>query len=567
MTNTEKQKLLQIVNTVHKHIPFFRDYWEKFCRMVEDYGEHVEKCRNDPACEYKKGRKALVVEFEAIQKARDEAEGSGKSQDVKKLKRKIDKMVEKINSLPPSQPPEPGSVRYDCENFQYLPNDEPGAFFWLRTGPVNPLLWFGLFGNSGTQPPPTNEEEHLVFNCAKLSVVHDIGGDLSPGDERIFYRKNQYKGKYFRRDDFCWDLWYKMQTPEGLAEVERALDRVLPAIEKNTEKPAETEVTEPFHTSTGTEDHREFLTGIANKVHELVRIPENSKRFGEQLTAFRKLRDDFARELEKAQAAALADPKLQYDYDENDDEAEPPKPPVKGYEVERHHVLDDASKAFWRPKLPFNPDGWLQRFQCKWLDLVHPPAEEPRNREQRLICEHSLLAAIHDEALEIPAVDRLTDFQSDDWVQSLWRGVAHRGHTPQDWDNWPNRMRNINTAYSNVKADLRRAMPETEPRREEAKHSLDFRSVHWFGTDYDFTGQQAAAVKVLWQAWEVGTPDVGDATVLSTCESEGKRLKDVFKNNPAWNKMIVKGGTRGAHRLAEPAKKRKKKQQTAAKRK
>lgn len=101
---------------------------------------------------------------------------------------------------------------------------------------------------------------------------------------------------------------------------------------------------------------------------------------------------------------------------------------------------------------------------------------------------------------------------------------------------------------------------------EQVAYSPGFRSVHWFGTDYSFTGQQGAVVQILLEAWEKGTPDVGDATLLEKAGSESKRLKDVFKNHPAWGTMIVQGETKGTHQLAEPAKK-KKKAKKAAKRK
>jgi hypothetical protein len=90
--------------------------------------------------------------------------------------------------------------------------------------------------------------------------------------------------------------------------------------------------------------------------------------------------------------------------------------------------------------------------------------------------------------------------------------------------------------------------------RQPARHSVDFRSVHWFGTDYTFTPTQAGCIKVLWEAWENDTPDIGQAAILVHLEidSECKRLVDVFKNHPAWKSMVVKGATAGAYRLAKP---------------
>jgi hypothetical protein len=88
-----------------------------------------------------------------------------------------------------------------------------------------------------------------------------------------------------------------------------------------------------------------------------------------------------------------------------------------------------------------------------------------------------------------------------------------------------------------------------------ARHGPDFRSVHWYGNDYTFTPTQAACVKVLWEAWKNGTPEVGQETILEhpQVEAESKRLVDVFKDHPAWGTMIVKGQTAGAYKLAAPA--------------
>jgi hypothetical protein len=80
-------------------------------------------------------------------------------------------------------------------------------------------------------------------------------------------------------------------------------------------------------------------------------------------------------------------------------------------------------------------------------------------------------------------------------------------------------------------------------------HSEDFRSVTWDGQDYAFTSTQAACVKVLWEAWDRRTPEVGGQTVLDKAECEGKRLPDVFRGHAAWGRMIVPGSTKGSYRL------------------
>ncbi len=88
----------------------------------------------------------------------------------------------------------------------------------------------------------------------------------------------------------------------------------------------------------------------------------------------------------------------------------------------------------------------------------------------------------------------------------------------------------------------------------EARYSIDFRSVHWFGKDYTFTPNQAAAVKILWEAWENETPDVGGDTLAVVIESDSKRARDIFKGHPALNSMICQGQTKGTYRLVKPEK-------------
>lgn len=86
----------------------------------------------------------------------------------------------------------------------------------------------------------------------------------------------------------------------------------------------------------------------------------------------------------------------------------------------------------------------------------------------------------------------------------------------------------------------------------QANHSLDFRSVHWYGTDHSFTATQAAIVKELWEAWENGTPDIGQAALLEKVGSESNRLVDVFKDHKTYKQLICKGKTKGTCRLVTP---------------
>lgn len=106
----------------------------------------------------------------------------------------------------------------------------------------------------------------------------------------------------------------------------------------------------------------------------------------------------------------------------------------------------------------------------------------------------------------------------------------------------------------NEAAGADRPADENSPADQPARHSLDYRSVHWFGTDFTFTPTQAACIKVLWEAWENKTPEVGQQAILVSAEvdSESERLADLFKNHSAWKTMIIPGSTRGAFSLSDP---------------
>ena len=87
-----------------------------------------------------------------------------------------------------------------------------------------------------------------------------------------------------------------------------------------------------------------------------------------------------------------------------------------------------------------------------------------------------------------------------------------------------------------------------------ARHSEDYHSVRWSGETYTFTHQQAAIVALLWQAWENGTPDLGQDYLLENSRSAAGRVRDIFKQregqHPAWGTMIVESPKRkGVYRL------------------
>lgn len=85
-----------------------------------------------------------------------------------------------------------------------------------------------------------------------------------------------------------------------------------------------------------------------------------------------------------------------------------------------------------------------------------------------------------------------------------------------------------------------------------ARHSLDFRSVHWYGLDLSNNPQQAAAFAILWDAAANGTHDVGGDAVCVQIGADGRRLDHIFRGHPAWGTVVIKGASRGSFRLAPP---------------
>ena len=88
---------------------------------------------------------------------------------------------------------------------------------------------------------------------------------------------------------------------------------------------------------------------------------------------------------------------------------------------------------------------------------------------------------------------------------------------------------------------------------EKNRHSIDYRSVFLkTGETYSFTPQQAACIKILWEAYENKTPEIGQGTLLEKLDTTIKRLKDVFKDHEAWGKIITPGKSKGSFRLKLP---------------
>lgn len=119
-----------------------------------------------------------------------------------------------------------------------------------------------------------------------------------------------------------------------------------------------------------------------------------------------------------------------------------------------------------------------------------------------------------------------------------------------------------------VSAFFEREMPtdRVQPAGEDARtpsHSPDFTSVDWFGQRYTFAkGNQAQAVRVLWEVWESGGHSVTHETIGARIDSRASRfeLAKVFRRkavgggyepHPAWRTMI-QPDSKGSYRLTPP---------------
>lgn len=69
---------------------------------------------------------------------------------------------------------------------------------------------------------------------------------------------------------------------------------------------------------------------------------------------------------------------------------------------------------------------------------------------------------------------------------------------------------------------------------------------------YRLSEKQGKVVARLWDAWQDGEPEVDQAELLTAAESEGTRLRDLFRGAPAWGALVVPGARAGSYRLAGP---------------
>ena len=79
--------------------------------------------------------------------------------------------------------------------------------------------------------------------------------------------------------------------------------------------------------------------------------------------------------------------------------------------------------------------------------------------------------------------------------------------------------------------------------------SNDFRSVNWNGEKFIFSPNQAVVVRVLYENFLKGTPDVGGETLIEAADSTCKGMRYLFRGHPAWKRLIV-SRRKGAYPLS-----------------
>lgn len=117
------------------------------------------------------------------------------------------------------------------------------------------------------------------------------------------------------------------------------------------------------------------------------------------------------------------------------------------------------------------------------------------------------------------------------------------------------RKSDVTATVAGAPSQMREIAPvdSTEP----FHHTPDFRSIRWGSKSFSFTEKQAACVRILFEAWQKGTPELNQVTILAAAESSLSdnavpRLRDLFRRHLAWDVLIVKGQQKGCYRLSDP---------------
>jgi hypothetical protein len=204
-------EIYEITNEIHRRItenPAIKNRFTKhidlFCTMVEDYGQALQ-----PYADKLEKAKKLIDKFTPEQ--------------LEKYKCPDGKIRVSVVAV---CPPPKSWVHTNWDDNSFI-NVDMGVIYRPKE-PVNPLLWFGVFVcNPSTQRSPEDDEK-LMCEYVRLAIIHDYDLRYSgtPTDTPIL--SADYKGKWFRRNEFFEKVWFNYYQVEQnkLSQLERALNRV-----------------------------------------------------------------------------------------------------------------------------------------------------------------------------------------------------------------------------------------------------------------------------------------------------------------------------------------------------
>ncbi len=203
----------QLITNNKEADALFRSHINKLCEMIENYGQALQPYAN----KLKNAEKQW----------------------------KEDKTEDK--TLAEFCPPPEGWIEIDRDDNLFIKVNASVICRPLK--PVNPLLWFGLFGNANLQRLPT-EKEKTSCHCFLLAIIHDWELQYSgtPLDKRII--PVDYNGKWFKLNEFRDKVGeyyhYEYQNPnipfypataqERLSQLNRVLEYIRAEITKKMQE-------------------------------------------------------------------------------------------------------------------------------------------------------------------------------------------------------------------------------------------------------------------------------------------------------------------------------------------
>jgi len=268
--------------------PFLQEQFDKFCKMVESFAEHLLTCAGNEELAYdyrNKGRldekkEGLLIKYGRACSRWNEATTAGDKRKQRRAERTRLEIEAQLNKLPSDiARPKPGCVVYEWADrrigydFIALPLQHPEkevavAFrhFWVTLDVRNPLPW--LLTPLGCYQDDLSREDRLMCDSVVLSIVRDQNSECRlyghmPANP--IYSDKPYNGRYFRRDEFCARLWEDLAKDRK--RVEDASRNVLDYLESKTQPQTEPEGagqgsdTNPQAEAAGDEDGGRPVTG------------------------------------------------------------------------------------------------------------------------------------------------------------------------------------------------------------------------------------------------------------------------------------------------------------------